>query len=87
MGLTGDAVKLMWPYLVVCQLNEPERYTPVVNRVLKDWGGRQILEQSWFIDSDLNAHAIIELLRPIVREDDRLMVLELADDRAAINLS
>jgi hypothetical protein len=77
----------MWPYLVICQLNEPERYTPAVNQVLKDWGARQIMQQSWLIDSDLNARAIVELLRPIVREDDRLLVLELADDRASINLN
>jgi hypothetical protein len=76
----------MWPYLVVCQLNEPDRYVPALNRVLGDWGARQVLQQSWLIDSDLNANAIIELLRPIVREDDRLLVMELADDRAAINL-
>lgn len=76
----------MWPYLIICDFNEPERYTPAVNQILEDWGAKQVLRQSWLLNSDLNAQAIVEMLRPIVRRDDRLMVMELAEDSAAINV-
>ncbi len=59
---------------------------PPSTRFLRDWGAKQVLRQSWLLNSDLNAQAIVEMLRPIVRRDDRLMVMELAEDSAAINV-
>ena len=44
------------------------------------------MARSWLLTSDLNADAIIELLRPIVGADDRIIVLEIAEDMSALNL-
>jgi hypothetical protein len=41
---------------------------------------------AWLFASDWNASAIIEQLRPIIGSDDKLLVLELGDDIAALNL-
>ena len=75
----------MWPYLVICDLQEPERRGQALNSILIDFGATPILRQSWLITSDLNAQAILEQFRPIVGESDRLLVFELAEDRAVMN--
>ncbi|HJY06300.1 MAG TPA: hypothetical protein VJ323_08270 [Bryobacteraceae bacterium] len=75
----------MWPYLVICDLQEPGRHGRALNRILVDFGATPILQQSWLITSDLNAQAILEQFRPIVGKLDRLLVFELAEDRAAFN--
>ena len=75
----------MWPYLVICDLQEPDRRGRALNSILLDFGATPILQQSWLITSDLNAQAILEQFRPIVGESDQLLVFELAEDRAVMN--
>lgn len=75
----------MWPYLVICDLKEPDRRGRALNSILLDFGATPILQQSWLITSDLNAQAILEQFRPIVGESDKLLVFELAEGRAVMN--
>jgi hypothetical protein len=75
----------MWPYLVICDLREPERYGQALNSILVDFGATPVMRQSWLIHSDLNARALLEQFRPVVGESDSLLVFELAEDRAFMN--
>ena len=76
----------MWPYLVAFELNDPARYAPALSAVLRDMGAIALTNGAWLMTSDWNACAILEQLRPIVGENDRLLVLELGEDLAALNL-
>lgn len=75
----------MWPYLIVCDLQEPERRGPALNSILVDFGATPLMRHGWLLSSDLNAQAILEQFRPIVGESDRLLVFELAEDWAVMN--
>lgn len=76
----------MWPYLVTFELTDRDRYTPALSAILTDLGAVRLTNQAWLITSDWNARAILEQLRPVVGEDDRLLVLELGEDLAALNI-
>jgi hypothetical protein len=76
----------LWPYLVTFELTDRDRYAPALSAVLTDLGAVRLTSQAWLITSDWNARAILEQLRPVVGEDDRLLVLELGEDLAALNV-
>ena len=85
MGCLG-AHRSLWPYLVTVELNNPEHHAKAIAVVLKDLGAVQLTSFSWLLASEWNACAILEQLRPIIDERDRLMVFELGDDLAASNV-
>ena len=76
----------MWPYLVPFELAAPTRHAPALCAVLRDLGAVALTKGAWLITSDWNACAILEQLRPIIGEKDCLLVLELGEDMAALNL-
>jgi hypothetical protein len=76
----------LWPYLIAYELAEPDLFAPVLASVLLDLGATQLTADAWLITSDWNASAILEQLRPIIGDSDRLMVLELGEDLAAVNI-
>jgi hypothetical protein len=76
----------LWPYLVTFELADPARHAAALCAVLRDLGAVALTSGAWLITSDWNACAILEQLRPIIGEDDRLLVLELGEDIAALNL-
>jgi hypothetical protein len=76
----------LWPYLIAYELTEPDLFAPVLASVLIDLGATQLTADIWLITSDWNASAILEQLRPMIGDDDRLMVLELGEDLAAVNI-
>jgi hypothetical protein len=75
----------LWPYLVTFELAEPTRHAPALFAVLRDLGAVALTNGAWLITSDWNACAILEQLRPIIGENDCLLVLELGEDIAALN--
>ena len=77
----------MWPYLITFELIDEDRYTPALSAVLTDLGAVRLTSEAWLMTSDWNASAILEQLRPIVGENDRLLVMELGEDFAALNLT
>jgi hypothetical protein len=76
----------LWPYLVTYELADSHRHAAAIAAVLLDLGAVRLTSQSWVITSDWNAGAILEQLRPIVGEGDRLLVLELGEDLAGLNI-
>jgi hypothetical protein len=68
------------------ELADPARHAPALSAVLRDLGAVPLTTDAWLITSDWNARAILEQLRPIAGEDDRLLVLELGEDVAMLNL-
>jgi hypothetical protein len=76
----------LWPYLITFELIDEERYGPALFSVLSDLGAIALTNEAWLITSDWNAAAILEQLRPIIGADDRLLVLELGEDLAALNI-
>lgn len=76
----------MWPYLITFELTDRARREPALSAVLRDMGAVALTPSAWLMASDWNACAIVEQLRPIVGVDDRLLVLEIGDDIAALNL-
>jgi hypothetical protein len=64
----------------------PARHAPALSAVLRDLGAVPLTTGAWLITSDWNARAILEQLRPIVGQDDSLLVLELGEDIASLNL-
>jgi len=76
----------LWPYLVTFELAEPARHAAALFAVLQDLGAVALTNGAWLITSDWNACAILEQLRPIIGEKDCLLVLELGEDIAALNL-
>ncbi|MFZ0595097.1 MAG: hypothetical protein WAM39_31840 [Bryobacteraceae bacterium] len=76
----------MWPYLITFELTDRARREPALSAVLRDMGAVALTASAWLMTSDWNACAILEQLRPIVGKDDRLLVLEISEDIAALNL-
>jgi hypothetical protein len=76
----------LWPYLIAYELADPDLFAPVLASVLLDLGAMQLTADAWLITSDWNASAILEQLRPVIGNNDRLMVLELGEDLAAFNV-
>lgn len=76
----------MWPYLITFELTDRKRREPALAAVLRDMGAVALTASAWLMTSDWNACAILEQLRPIVGEDDRLLVVEISEDVAALNL-
>jgi hypothetical protein len=52
-----------------------------------DLGAVRLTAEAWVITSDWNAGAILEQLRPIMGAEDRLLVLELGEDLAGLNIA
>jgi hypothetical protein len=52
-----------------------------------DLGAVRLTAEAWVITSDWNAGAILEQLRPIIGAEDRLLVLELGEDLAGLNIA
>ncbi len=77
----------MWPYLITYELIYPERYSAVLADILADLGAVRLVKNAWLLTSDWNASAILEQLRPILSKDDRLLVVELGEDLAGLNLN
>jgi hypothetical protein len=77
----------LWPYLITFELSDKERFGPALRSVLSDLGAVRLTNEAWLLTSDWNACAILEQLRPIVGEGDRLLVLELGEDLAALNIA
>lgn len=77
----------LWPYIIAYELENPEYYSEALSTILRDFGAMQLTETAWLITSDWNAHAILEQLRPAIGKSDHLLVLELGDDLAAINVA
>jgi hypothetical protein len=76
----------LWPYLITFELIDDKRYRPALCSVLTDLGAIALTSDAWLITSDWNAAAILEQLRPIIGQKDRLLVLELGEDLAALNI-
>ena len=77
----------MWPYLITYELADRDRHAAAISAVLIDLGAVRLTSEAWVITSDWNAGAILEQLRPIIGEDDRLLVLELGEDLAGLNVA
>lgn len=77
----------MWPYIIAYELETPDYYAEALSTILREFGAMQLTATAWLITSDWNAHAILEQLRPVIGRNDRLLVLEIADDLAAINVA
>ena len=77
----------MWPYVVAYELEDSEHYSEAVSTILREFGAMQLTGTAWLITSDWNANAILEQLRPLIGRNDRLLVLELGDDLAALNVA
>jgi len=77
----------LWPYLVTYELSDRDRHAAAISAVLIDLGAVRLTREAWVITSDWNASAILEQLRPIVGEGDRLLVLELGEDLAGLNIA
>jgi len=76
----------LWPYLITYELTDRDRHAAAISAVLMDLGAVRLTAEAWVITSDWNAGAILEQLRPIIGEDDRLLVLELGEDLAGLNI-
>jgi hypothetical protein len=76
----------LWPYIVACDLDDPEYYSEALSTILRDIGAMRLTATAWLIASDWNANAILEQLRPVIGRNDRLLVLELGEDFAALNI-
>lgn len=77
----------LWPYLITFELTDLDRHAPALSAILDDLGAVRLTNQAWLIASDWNASAILEQLRPIVGEEDRLLVVELGEDLAGWNVA
>lgn len=77
----------MWPYLVTYELLERDRHEAALSAVLLDLGAVRLTAEAWLITSDWNAGAILEQLRPIIGKGDRLLVVELGEDVAGLNIA
>jgi hypothetical protein len=77
----------LWPYLVTYELADRDRHAPAISAVLIDLGAVRLTAEAWVITSDWNAGAILEQLRPIIGDEDRLLVLELGEDLAGLNIA
>jgi hypothetical protein len=77
----------LWPYLVTYELADRDRHAAALSAVLMDLGAVRLTAEAWVITSDWNAGAILEQLRPIIGAQDRLLVLELGEDLAGLNVA
>jgi hypothetical protein len=76
----------LWPYLITFELADVDRHAPAIAAVLSDLGAVRLTSHAWLLASDWNASAILEQLRPIAGEGDRILVLELGEDLAGSNV-
>jgi hypothetical protein len=77
----------LWPYLITYELADRDRYAPAISAILMDLGAVRLTAETWLITCDWNAAAILEQLRPIIGEQDRLLVLEIGEDLAGVNIA
>jgi hypothetical protein len=77
----------LWPYLITYELADRDRHAAAISAVLIDLGAVRLTSEAWVITSDWNAGALLEQLRPIIGEADRLLVLELGEDLAGLNVA
>jgi hypothetical protein len=77
----------LWPYIVAYELENPECYSEALSTILRDIGAMRLTATAWLIASDWNANAILEQVRPVIGRNDRLLVLELGEDLAALNIA
>ncbi len=82
-----ELINRLWPYLITYELADRGRHAPAISAVLMDLGAVRLTAEAWLIASDWNAGAILEQLRPIIGEEDRLLVLELGEDLAGLNIA
>jgi hypothetical protein len=61
-------------------------YAIALSSLLSDLGAVRLTSGAWLLTSDWNACAILEQLRPVVGENDRVLVFELGDDLAGLNI-
>jgi hypothetical protein len=81
-----EFINQLWPYLISFELTEAEVLRTALSAVLLDMGAVPLLNHAWLLTSDWNAGAILEQLRPIVGAGSRLLVVELGEDLAGLNL-
>jgi hypothetical protein len=76
----------LWPYLITFELTDCVSREKALSAVLRDMGAVALTANAWLMTSDWNACAILEQLRPIIGKEDRLVVLEISEDVAAMNV-
>jgi hypothetical protein len=77
----------LWPYIIAYELEDPDYCSEAISAILRDMGAIQLTGTSWLITCDWNANAILEQLRPILGREDRLVVLEVGEDLATLNIA
>ncbi len=83
----------MWPYLVAYQLGstlQDDLRTRSLEALLKQrvmaMSGREVMERLWVVVADEGASDVLSQLSAGLGPDDQLVVLELAEDYASINV-
>jgi hypothetical protein len=77
----------LWPYIIAYEVEDLDYCSEAICAILRDMGALQLTGTSWLITCDWNANAILEQLQPILGSNDRLIVVEVGEDLAALNIS
>jgi hypothetical protein len=76
----------MWPYLVAYDFERHQTVEPVVKQRLLKMNGRQIMDRLWVVVADEGASTVLSRLGSDLAATDQLLVLELAEDYASMNV-
>jgi len=77
----------MWPYLVAYELADGAGHEHQVIARLNELQGRRLMNGLWLVVVDEGAAHIMQSLSPCLSPSDRILVLELAEDRASWNVT
>jgi hypothetical protein len=77
----------MWPYLVAYDFGSHKSVEPIVKQRLMEMNGRQIMDRLWMVVADEGASTVLSQLGSDLSATDQLLVLELAEDYASMNVA